>query len=171
MPGGEPGGAREKTADGMKKGTLHVAGLVLYVASFRHGAGLSRGARDRIIHQYEVFLMAKAAAKSAGKKAGAKLTKAGLITAIAQGLGEDTISRKQVKSVLESLTEIGYKELKKSSVFVLPGFAKYVVVKRAARPAREGINPFTKQPTTFAAKPASKVVRARPVKALKDAVK
>ncbi len=113
--------------------------------------------------------MAKAAAKTGGKKASTKLTKAGLITAIADTLGEET-TRKQVKSVLEVLTDIGYKELKKSGIFVLPGFAKYVVVKRAARPAREGINPFTKEKQTFAAKPATKVVRARPVKALKDAI-
>jgi hypothetical protein len=35
---------------------------------------------------------------------------------------------------------------------------------------REGINPFTKEPTIFKAKPARKVIRARPVKAVKDAV-
>jgi hypothetical protein len=46
-----------------------------------------------------------------------------------------------------------------------------VVVKKPARPAREGINPFTKEKQMFAAKPASKAVRARPVKAVKDAVK
>lgn len=109
-------------------------------------------------------------AKAAAKKAPAKLTKSALILAIADTLGEDG-SRKMVKTVLETLTTIAYKELKKNGSFVLPGFAKYVVVKRPARPARAGINPFTKQPTTFAAKPASKTVRARPVKALKDAVK
>jgi hypothetical protein len=43
-------------------------------------------------------------------------------------------------------------------------------VKKPAKPARKGINPFTKQEQTFAAKPASKSVRARPVKAIKDAV-
>lgn len=112
--------------------------------------------------------MAKAAAKAAAKK-GSKLTKAGLITAIQESLGED-VTRKQVKTVLETLTEIGYKELKKNGVFVLPGFAKYVVVKKPAKPAREGINPFTKEKQMFAAKPASKAVRARPVKALKDAI-
>ncbi len=106
---------------------------------------------------------------AAKAKKASKLTKAGLITAIADNLGEET-SRKQVKAVLEALTEIGYKELKKSGLFVLPGFAKYVVVKKPARPERKGINPFTKEPTTFPAKPASKVVRARPVKALKDAI-
>jgi hypothetical protein len=40
----------------------------------------------------------------------------------------------------------------------------------AARPAREGINPFTKEMQKFPAKPASKGVRARAVKAVKDAV-
>ncbi len=106
-------------------------------------------------------------AKTASK--GTKLSKAGLITAIADTLGEGT-TRKQVKSILEALTEIGHKELKKNGIFVLPGFAKHVVVKRPARPAREGINPFTKEKTVFAAKPATKVVRARPLKALKDAI-
>jgi nucleoid DNA-binding protein len=65
---------------------------------------------------------------------------------------------------------VGHKELKKTGVFVLPGFAKFVVVKKPARPAREGINPFTKEKQKFAAEPASKSVRARAVKAVKDAV-
>jgi len=54
---------------------------------------------------------------------------------------------------------------------VLPGFAKFVVVEKAAQPAREGINPFTKAKQQFAAKPATKGVRARPVKAIKDALR
>lgn len=108
--------------------------------------------------------MAKAAKTT---KKGAKLTKAGLITAIADQL---ELSRRQVKDVVETLIEIGQKELKKNGTFTLPGFGKAVVVKRPARPERQGINPFTKEPMTFAAKPASKVVRIRPVKALKDSV-
>jgi nucleoid DNA-binding protein len=66
---------------------------------------------------------------------------------------------------------VAHKELKKTGTFVMHGLAKFVVVKKPARPAREGINPFTKQKQKFAAKPASKAVRARPVKAIKDAVK
>jgi DNA-binding protein HU-beta len=100
----------------------------------------------------------------------AKMTKAGLIEAITDHLG-DGISKKQVKGVIEALATVGYKELKKSGEFVLHGFSKFIVKKKPARPARKGINPFTKEPTTFAAKPASKVVRSRPVKALKDAIK
>jgi hypothetical protein len=40
----------------------------------------------------------------------------------------------------------------------------------AKRRGCKGINPFTKEPATFKAKPARKIVRARPVKAAKDAV-
>ena len=40
----------------------------------------------------------------------------------------------------------------------------------AGTKARPGINPFTKEPTMFKAKPARKIVRVRPVKAAKDAV-
>lgn len=97
------------------------------------------------------------------------LTKSSLLQEVTETLG-DGISRKQVTDVLEALVAIGHKELKKSGVFVLPGFAKFVVVKKPAKPAREGINPFTKEKQKFAAKPASKGVKARPVKAIKDAV-
>ena len=80
------------------------------------------------------------------------------------------MARKDVKAVIESLAAIGYKELNKSGAFVLPGFAKFVVIKKPATKERSGINPFTKEPMIFKAKPARKVVRARPVKAVKSAV-
>jgi nucleoid DNA-binding protein len=43
------------------------------------------------------------------------------------------------------------------------------VVKKP-RKARKGTNPFTGEAMMFKAKPARKIVRARPVKAAKDAV-
>ena len=95
------------------------------------------------------------------------MSKSQLIQKVAD---EHSLSKKDVKSVLESLASVGYKELKKSGAFVLPGFAKFVVIKKPATKAREGINPFTKEPTMFKARPARKIVRARPVKAAKDAV-
>ena len=82
----------------------------------------------------------------------------------------DAVTRKDVKGVIESLAEIGYKELKKTGAFVVPGFAKFVVIKKPATKARKGINPFTKEPTVFKAKPARKIIKVRPVKATKDAV-
>lgn len=96
-----------------------------------------------------------------------QLSKSQLIEKISES---NELSKKQVKGVLESLTSIGYKELKKNGVFLVPGFAKFVVIKKPATKARKGTNPFTGEPMTFKAKPARKIVRARPVKAAKDAV-
>jgi DNA-binding protein HU-beta len=108
-----------------------------------------------------------AAKKDSGKKPGS-ISKSALINAVVEATGD--VSRKHVTSILDALSEVAYKELKKSGVFTMPGFAKFRVVKKPATKARQGINPFTKQPITFAAKPASKSVRARPIKAIKDAM-
>ena len=110
-----------------------------------------------------------AAKKSAGGGSKKSLSKSGLITAITEAVGDD-VSRKQVKAIIEALTTVGHRELKKQGLFTLPGFAKFRVVKKPATKARQGVNPFTKAPMTFPAKPASKSVRARPIKVVKDAV-
>jgi DNA-binding protein HU-beta len=80
------------------------------------------------------------------------------------------LTKKDVKAVMETLATVAYKELKKTGAFLLPGFAKFVVIKKPATKERAGINPFTKEPTVFKARPARKIIRARPVKAAKDAV-
>lgn len=97
------------------------------------------------------------------------MSKSELIQKLADEHSEK-LSRKDVKGVLESLAQVGYKELKKTGTFLVPGFAKFVVIKKPATKARKGINPFTKEPTIFKAKPARKVIKARPVKAAKDAL-
>jgi DNA-binding protein HU-beta len=109
-----------------------------------------------------------AAKKSDGKKS-ASLSKSALINGIVEA-NQNEVTRKQVKAILEALTDIAYKELKKNGIFTMPGFAKFRVVKKPATKSREGTNPFTKQPMVFAAKPASKSVRARPIKSIKDAI-
>ena len=106
---------------------------------------------------------------TAAPKKNKPLSKSAILQAVSDAIGEE-VSRKHVKHVVETLVTVAHRELKKTGAFVLPGFAKFVVVKKPARPAREGINPFTKEKQKFAAKPASKAVRARPVKAIKDAV-
>jgi nucleoid DNA-binding protein len=95
------------------------------------------------------------------------MSKAQLIEKIAT---QTELAKKDVKGVMETLVEIGHKELKKNGVFLVPGFAKFVVIKKPATKARKGTNPFTGEAMTFKAKPARKIVRARPVKAAKDAV-
>ena len=96
-----------------------------------------------------------------------QMTKSQLIEQIAT---TNELAKRDVKGVMETLATVGYKELKKNGVFVVPGFAKFVVIKKPATKARKGTNPFTGEPTTFKAKPARKIVRARPVKAAKDVV-
>ena len=100
---------------------------------------------------------------------GKPLSKSDLISKLAEE-NDGKLSRKDVKGVLESLAMIGYKELKKTGVFLVPGFAKFVVIKKPATKERKGINPFTKEPTTFKGKPATKKVRATALKALKDLI-
>ena len=97
----------------------------------------------------------------------AYMTKSQLVEKVAT---QSELAKKDVKNVFEALADVGYKELKKTGVFVVPGFAKFVVVKKPATKARKGTNPFTGQEMMFKAKPARKIVRARPVKAAKEAV-
>jgi nucleoid DNA-binding protein len=107
--------------------------------------------------------------KTSEKKAASlAMTKTQLINALCET--NKDLSKKQVKAILDSLTNVGHKQLKKSGMFTVPGFAKFTVVKKPATKARKGINPFTGEPTVFKAKPARKAVRARPVKAIKDSV-
>jgi len=96
------------------------------------------------------------------------MTKSELIEAIAEQ--HEDLTKKHVKGVMESLAAVAYKELKKNGVFTVPGLAKFVVIKKPATKARQGTNPFTGEAMTFKAKPARKIVRARPVKAAKEAV-
>jgi len=103
-------------------------------------------------------------------KAGKALTKSETYQAIVAATG---LSRKQVAAFFESLGKLINENLGKKGpgVFALPGLVKLKVVHKPATPARKGINPFTKQEQMFKAKPARKVVKALPLKALKDMVK
>ena len=77
-------------------------------------------------------------AKTATTKKNKPLSKSEILNTVADAIGEE-ISRKHVKEVVEALVTVGHKELSKNGIFVLPGFAKFIVVKKPARPAREGI--------------------------------
>lgn len=114
--------------------------------------------------------MAKAPASA--KKASAKApSKSEVLNSIAEQTG---LSRKQVSSVLEALSE----EIRKSlgnrgpGVFQIPGLVKVTKQKVPARPARKGVpNPFKPgelmdQP----ARPAYTKVKVRALKNLKDMV-
>jgi DNA-binding protein HU-beta len=99
--------------------------------------------------------------------AGNRMSKTEFVEAIANQSGLD---KKQVNAVLSALTDVVYRELKAQNEVVIPGLVKLTSVTKPAVPEREGINPFTKEKTMFKAKPERKVIKPRPVKALKDAV-
>src|SRR5262245_53994349 len=82
------------------------------------------------------------------------------------------IQRSQVASVFQTMGTMIKADLSKagSGVFKSPGLLRITVRRKPATPARQGINPFTKEPTTFKAKPARNVIRARPLAALKAMV-
>jgi nucleoid DNA-binding protein len=100
---------------------------------------------------------------------GNKMTKSQFITAIAEKTG---LTKKQTAAVLDTLNDVVAHQLSKKGPgeVIIPGLLKLMVVDKPAVPAHDGVNPFTKEPTTFKAKPASKSVKARAVKALKDSI-
>ena len=97
-------------------------------------------------------------------------TKSEILSSIA---ATTQLSRKQVASVFDALAGVikGAVGKKGPGVFAVPGLLKIVVVQKPAVPAHKGINPFTKQEQMFKAKPARKVIKVRPLKALKDMAK
>lgn len=97
------------------------------------------------------------------------MTKTEIISALAE---TSELTKQQVSSLLDGLIGLIGKNLGDDGpgVFAIPGLVKLSVVHKPATEEREGINPFTKEPTVFKAKPASKSVKVRPLKGLKDMV-
>jgi DNA-binding protein HU-beta len=86
-------------------------------------------------------------------------------TELQSALAEATQTDKRTAGVfLDTLSDIAYKEIKKTGEFVLPGFGKLVKQKRKAR---TGFNPKTQQKIKI---PAKTVVKFRVAKAAKDGV-
>jgi nucleoid DNA-binding protein len=111
-----------------------------------------------------------AAKKPAAKKAAAPITTKMTKSQLLAQIGEVTeLSRKQVGAVLDELESIISRSIGKKGLgeFVLPGLLKITTVKKPAKKARKGINPFTGEEVTFKAKPASIAVKVRPLKKLK----
>jgi len=106
---------------------------------------------------------------AAKPKAPRPATKAEVIEAIAE---KTKLAKQDVSKALAALTDLVGKHLGKKGpgAFVMPGLLKLKVVRRAATKAKQGINPFTKEPMTIKARPARNVVRAMPLKALKELV-
>ena len=109
----------------------------------------------------------KTAAEPAIKPIKEVFNKTTLTAHLAKESGVDTKDVKLVLAALEA-TVIGSLHKKGSGEFSLPGVFRLQADQVPARKARKGINPFTKQEQTFAAKPAAVKLRARFFKKVKD---
>jgi len=90
-----------------------------------------------------------------------KMTKSQLLEVMS---GETGMTKKDVGAFFDKLTDLAYKEVKKSGEFVIPGMGKLVKINRAARMGR---NPATGESIKI---PAKTVVKFKVAKAAKDAV-
>ena len=97
------------------------------------------------------------------------LSKSTMIKAITDSTG---LGKKDVVAVLDCLAEVIEKHVKPGGpgTFVMAGLMKINVVKKPARAARKGINPFTGEEIMIKARPAYKAVKIKALKKLKEMV-
>jgi nucleoid DNA-binding protein len=96
-------------------------------------------------------------------------TKAEIFSSLSEKTG---LGKKEIAGLFDAMSDLIAKELGKKGPgqFVIPGLLKLKVVRKPATKAKQSINPFTKEPMTVKAKPARNVVKAVPMKALKELV-
>ena len=115
----------------------------------------------------------KAAPKAAEPKASSASAKPATKAEVFSTLSEKTgLNKKEITVVFEAMNELISKELGKKGpgMFIIPGLLKLKVVRKPATKAGQRLNPFTKQMMMVKAKPARNVVKAQPLKALKEMV-
>ncbi len=95
------------------------------------------------------------------------LTQAQLADAVAE---RAEISTRDAKRVLAALEEVVLEELANAQKVRIGGLVQLAVRIKPAQKARQGRNPATGEEITIAKKPASVVLRARPLAHAKDAL-
>ena len=138
--------------------------------------GLAQAAIPTVLASFTLFTMPAAmkvmkatkakkvntAMKTKGQKA---MTKGSLLTALADAT---ELKKGDVGKILNSLTEIGTEEVKKSGKFVLPGLC---MIKTRQKPAtKAGKKLMFGKEVMVKAQPAKTVVKASPVAALKSQI-
>lgn len=110
--------------------------------------------------------MAKRSKKTSTKKAP---TKSEVFGQIAE---KTELSRRQISEVFEELQGVIKRSLgnRGPGIFTVPGLCKMTVKSKPATKRRRGRNPFTGEEIWIKAKPASKTVRIRALKNLKEMV-
>merc|ERR1711953_1186217 len=104
--------------------------------------------------------------KGGMKKAGAKaMSKGGIADALAAGC---ELKKSETSKVLDALAKVATQEVKKTGKFTIPGLC---MLKLRTKPAtKAGKKEIFGKVVMVKAKPARKIVKALPVKALKDSI-
>merc|ERR1712100_97060 len=133
------------------------------MGDFPHQINLSLGRYPAMVLPMKAM---KAMKGMKASKTGA-LTTAGAYSSVAESMG---LKPKDVKAAVEGILTLGATQLKKNGAFKLAGMLNLKLKVKPASPARKGVNPFTKEPCVFKAKPASKTVKVIAMKKIKEAV-
>ncbi|CAE7287763.1 HCc2 [Symbiodinium natans] len=96
-------------------------------------------------------------------KAVRAMPKSGIAAQVAESTG---LKKSEVTQVLSSLADIGATEVKKTGKFVLPGL--FMIKTRTKAATKAGTRVMFGKEMTVKAQPAKTVVKAYPVKAVKD---
>lgn len=98
-----------------------------------------------------------------------RMNKTQFVTTLAEKSG---LNKKQATSALDTINAMVAQQLGKRGPgeVLIPGLLKLNIVDKPATPKHEGVNPFTKEPMMYKARAARKVIKVRPLKALKDAI-
>ena len=137
-------------------------------------ATVKKTAKKKVVKKVAKKAVKKTVKKAAKSTPAKKLkvgkkpfTKSEIMSAVAEMSG---IAKKEAVAVVDALASVIGAHVAKTGpgMVSVPGLLKIKVAKKPATKARKGINPFTGEPTTFKAKPASRKVKVLPLKALKD---
>merc|ERR1711879_1128769 len=130
--------------------------------------GSDFGSREDLLdhfHREERRPYTMKAMKAMKAMKGSAMTASGAYSSVAETVG---LKPKDVKVAVEGLVAVAADQLKKNGSFKIGGMLN--LKKRPATPARKGVNPFTKGPCVFKAKPASKTVKVLAMKKFKGMV-
>ena len=98
-----------------------------------------------------------------------RMSKSQFLAVLAEKSGLD---ESQATAALDTINAMVTQQLSKQGPgeILIPGLLKLSVVEKPATGQREGIHPLTREPMTYKARAARKVIRVRPLKSLMDAI-
>ena len=77
---------------------------------------------------------------------------------------------KDIRAAFEGIATLATEQMKKSGRFNLSGMLMMKLKVRPGTETRKGVNPFTKEPCIFKAKPSKKSVKVIPLTKLKEMI-